>query len=97
MYEYTYEELLWKQSGLAYTIQDLINSSKIEKDDTKLSIIQKKLEKFQKEFDEVCMMLENEEFIKDDLWHMNNSSDYDNKNYVTNAEIAERIEACYDY
>ena len=96
MNEYTYEELLWKQSGLAYTIQDLINSSKIEKDDTKLSIIQKKLEKFQKEFDEVCIMLENGEFIKDDLWYRNNSSDYE-ENYATNAEIAERIEACYDY
>jgi hypothetical protein len=96
MYEFTYEELLWKQSGLAYTIQDLKNDIKIEKDENKLKIMQEDLTRFQKEFDEVCLMLDNGEFIKDDMWYGESSSDYDD-NCVTNGEIASRIEACYDY
>jgi hypothetical protein len=92
MSEFTYEQLLWKQSSLVYTIQDLRNDMKLEKDKKKLKSMQEEIENCQKEFEDVCLMLDNGEFIKDDMWYEEKcSSD------LTNGEILERIEACYDY
>jgi hypothetical protein len=90
MTDYTYSELAWKQSGLAYTIQDLQNDLNIEKDGKKRGDLQKSLEHYMKEFEEVSLMLENGEYIDDQ------TEESDNDEYITNAQIKERIEACYD-
>jgi hypothetical protein len=86
----TYNDLALKQSCLAYTIQDLQNDLRSEKNEEKRKSLQKTIDKYVKELDEVLLMLENGEYENQD------DDDYDEE-FITNGQIKERIEACYDY
>jgi hypothetical protein len=86
----TYIDLCLKQSCIAYTIQDLQNELKSEKNQEKIKTLQETIDKYIKELDEVLLMLENGEYENQD------DDDYDEE-FISNGQIRERIEACYDY
>lgn len=90
---YTYTELAFRQSCLAYTIQDLQNELKCEKNEEKINSLKETIDKYVKEFNEILLMIENKEYIEDELCKRDDNYD----EFVTNGQIAERIESCYDY